>query len=201
MKLEHLILGLLSLKPHTGYDIKKYLDTEGRYIREPVHFSQLYRTLKSMEQAGWVDFVEESREGRPDAKLYHITPAGYDFLLGWLRSPLKPSFRPQDSDVSNRLVFGSMLDNETLLRLLRSELEFRQEQIARFRNRDRTIQGLEANDRINPERQRFLADLGHELGTGRMDQYVAWLQYAIARIERELPDINTMEQEKQTVRA
>ena len=201
MKLEHIILGLLSLKPHTGYDIKKYLDTEGRFMREPVHFSQLYRTLKRMEQEGWVDFVEETREGRPDAKVYHITPAGLDLFLRWLRSPSKPSFRPSDSDLPSRLMFGGLLDNATLLRLLRSELEYRQEQIARFRGRDRTIQGLDANDRIDPERQRVLADLGHELGTGRMDQYVSWLQRAIERIERELPDINTTIQETTMVRS
>ena len=199
MKLEHIILGLLSLKPHSGYDIKKYLDTEGRFIREPVHFSQLYRTLKSMEQEGWVSFVEESREGRPDAKVYHITPAGHDLFLGWLRSPLKPSYRYHESELPTRLMLGSMLDNATILRLLHNELEFRQEQIARRRGRDRTIQGLENNDRIDPARVRFLMDLAHENGNGGMDQYVSWLRHAIDCVERELPDINTTSQEKTLV--
>lgn len=199
LKLEHYILGLLSLKPHTGYDIKKYLDTEGRFVREPVHFSQLYRTLKGMEQEGLVSFVEESREGRPDAKVYQITPAGRDLFLGWLRSPLKPSFRYQESELPSRLCFGSMLDNATILRLLHNELEFRQEQISRRRGRDRTIQGLEASDEIDPARVRFLGDLVHECGTGGMDHYVSWLQRAIDRVERELPDINTASQEKTLV--
>jgi DNA-binding PadR family transcriptional regulator len=196
VKLEHIILGLLSLKPHTGYDIKKYLDTEGPFFREPVHFSQLYRTLKSMEQEGWVSFVEESREGRPDAKVYHITPVGRDLFLGWLRSPLKPSFRYQESELLFRLAFGSVLDNATILRLLHNELELRQEQISRRRGRDRTIQGLEANDGIDPARVRYLMDLAHEAGSGGMDHYVSWLQRTIDRVERELPDTNTTGQER-----
>lgn len=188
MKLEHYILGLLSLKPHTGYDIKKYLDTEGRFIREPVHFSQLYRTLKSMEQDGLVHSVEETRAGRPDAKVYHLTPAGHELFVTWLRSPLKLSFRHQESELGMRLVFGSLLDKATLLRMLHNELEFRQDQIARFRNRDRTIQGVETRNGVDPARVSYLQDLTHELGSGQMDLYVSWLRRAIERIERELPD-------------
>jgi PadR family transcriptional regulator AphA len=189
MKLEHLILGLLSFQPHTGYDIKKYFDTEGRFLREPVHFSQLYRTLKTMEQDGLVRFVEEARDGRPDAKVYHLTPEGRERFMEWLRSPLQFSFRYRDSELPCRLQFGSLLDNATLLRMLHNELAFRRDQIARFRNRDRTVVLTEDSGEHNPARLKFLSDLAHEGGAGGMDQYVAWLQEAIGRIERELPDI------------
>lgn len=195
MKLEHFILGLLSMKPYTGYDIKKYLDTEGRFIRARVHFSQLYRTLKSMEQEGLVYSVEEARGGRPDAKVYHLTPAGYDAFISWLRSPLEFSFRQQESELGMRLSFGALLDNATLLRMLHNELAFRQQQIAQFRNRDRTLQGIEARGGLDPARLIFLRDLTHELGTGRMDHYVDWLQRAIERIERELPDRPPIQEE------
>ena len=189
MKLEHVILGLLSLRPHTGYDIKKYFDTEGRFLREPVHFSQLYRTLKSMEQSGWVRFVEESRDGRPDAKVYHLTPDGHDLFLEWLRSPLPHSFRYRDSELPGRIQFGSLLDNATLLRMLHNELAFRREQIARFRNRDRTVLIADDNKELDPARIKFLSDLTHEYGAGGMDHYVAWLISAIERIEKELTNI------------
>ena len=33
MKLEYMILGILTINPMTGYDMKKYLDTEGRFGR------------------------------------------------------------------------------------------------------------------------------------------------------------------------
>jgi hypothetical protein len=36
--------------------------------------------------------------------------------------------------------------------------------------------------------------LAHEGGAGGMDQYVAWLQEAIERIERELPDITAAQE-------
>src|SRR5438552_1475357 len=103
MKLEHLILGLLSLKPSTGYDIKKFFDTEGHFLRESVHFSQLYRTLKIMQEQDLTTFVGEEREGKPDIKTYFITPIGQDEFLKWLYSPLKPSFRFQESELQTRL--------------------------------------------------------------------------------------------------
>lgn len=195
MKLEHYILGLLSLKSHTGYDIKKYLDTEGRFLRARIHFSQLYRTLKSMEQEGLVSSVEEARGGRPDAKVYHLTPAGYVAFTSWLRSPLELSFRHQESELGMRLAFGALLDNATILRMLHNELEFRREQIARFRNRDRTIQGVEAKKGVDPERVSYLQNLTHELGSGQMDFYVSWLQRTIERIEREFPDSNARQEQ------
>ncbi len=66
MKLEYLILGILKINPRTGYDIKKYLDTEGRFGRARAPLSQIYTTLKRMLEKGWVLFEEEHREGKPE---------------------------------------------------------------------------------------------------------------------------------------
>lgn len=188
MKLEHLILGLLCLKPYTGYDIKKFFDTEGRFIREPVHFSQLYRTLKSMQEQGWVTFVGEERDGRPDVKTYSITLTGQANFLKWLYSPLIPSFRFEEGELFARLGFSVMLDKKTLLHFLRVELEFRQHQIAEYRNRNRHSEVSKFNKKIDTARYIFLADLQHEYGAGAADYYVGWLKEAISRIEKEIPD-------------
>ena len=45
MKLEYMILGILKINPRTGYDMKKYLDTEGRFGRARAPLSQIYTTL------------------------------------------------------------------------------------------------------------------------------------------------------------
>ena len=33
MKLEHILLGALLERPSTGYDLKKFMDTHGRFLR------------------------------------------------------------------------------------------------------------------------------------------------------------------------
>lgn len=187
MKLEHRVLGLLCLKPHTGYDIKKYMDTEGLFRYASVHFSQLYPTLKSLEKEGMVSYIQEQREGRPDVKIYSITPAGREYFLDWLRSPLEYTFNHKDSELSSRLSFGGMLDKAEILRMLHGELNFRKSQIAKYRNRDRKIKNMIASEWLDPEREEFMKDLLHEYGSDAMDTYVNWIEKAIERVEQSLP--------------
>lgn len=199
LKLEHRVLGLLCLKPQTGYDIKKYMDTEGRFLHGSVHYSQLYPALKNLVKEGLVSYVEEQRGGRPDAKIYTINPAGRDYFLEWLRSPLENVFDYRDSELIARLCFGGMLDKATILRMLYNELDFRKSQIAKFRHRDRTMKGMEASEYLSPERQQFIKDLLHENGAAGMDTYVSWLQKAIQSVEQDLPGSDPLRTDKEVI--
>ena len=92
MKLEYFILGLLKMKPRTGYEIKAFLDNEGRFARTETPLSQIYTTLKRMAGNRWVEFEEVLREGKPDLKIYSPTPAGEKVFRAWLSAPHKPTF-------------------------------------------------------------------------------------------------------------
>jgi PadR family transcriptional regulator AphA len=75
------VLGLIQLKPRSGYDIKRIVE---RSIR---HFwaaspGQIYPELRRLEQAGWVEGVDEPNGGR-QRRVYRITPAGTAALQGW----------------------------------------------------------------------------------------------------------------------
>ena len=70
MKLESILLGVLARHPMTGYDLKKFLDTSGRFIRSNTQMSQVYRSLSTMEDRGWVTHSVEVRPGATDAKTY-----------------------------------------------------------------------------------------------------------------------------------
>lgn len=52
MKFQHVILGLLSWRPFSGYELGKHLEREGRFIRSKVHLSQIYRLLSRMVDSG-----------------------------------------------------------------------------------------------------------------------------------------------------
>jgi DNA-binding PadR family transcriptional regulator len=64
MKLENILLGVLLQRPRTGYDLKNYLDTTGRFLRSNTQMSQVYRSLATIEQRGWVTYRLESQPGR-----------------------------------------------------------------------------------------------------------------------------------------
>jgi DNA-binding PadR family transcriptional regulator len=137
MKLEHILLGVLLEHPSTGYDIKKFLDTHGRFLRSNTQMSQVYRSLGSMENQGWVTHSVDPRPGAQDAKTYRVTDEGATVFLDWLTGPYHPASRFQDPELGARLAFAGFMSAEQLLRILDVEIQTRQDEIARYRNRDR----------------------------------------------------------------
>lgn len=48
MRLEYLLLGVLGVRPATGYELKKFFDDHGRFLRSNTQMSQVYRALAKM---------------------------------------------------------------------------------------------------------------------------------------------------------
>lgn len=175
MKLEHLILGLLKINPFTGYDIKKYLDTEGRFVRRRAPLSQIYTTLKRMTKQGWVYFEEKERDGKPDIKIYRNTELGEKVLFDYLNSQIKPPFRFAESDIMERIKFAFLVEPEVTIQQIQIELDFRKAQIARFRNRDRTLR----SENLTTEKLAYaqeIEDRLHAYGARRVDIFVQTLE-------------------------
>ncbi len=175
MKLEHYILGLLTINPSTGYDIKKHLDTEGRFTRRRAPLSQIYNTLKRMHENNLVTFVEEKRDGKPDLKIYSLTAKGKQFLMDYLSSPLEKSFRYNESSILFRIRYAFLMDLEMVIKQIQEELDFRKKQINKFRYRDRTVDStnLSADELAYVQ---AINDELHSYGASAMDLYVARLQ-------------------------
>ena len=56
-RLDVIVLGLLTARPRTGYDVRKWLDTYGRVMGYTAPPSQIYRQLARMEERGWAESV------------------------------------------------------------------------------------------------------------------------------------------------
>jgi DNA-binding PadR family transcriptional regulator len=138
MKLENILLGVLLQHPSTGYDLKKFLDTSGRFLRSNTQMSQVYRSLTRMEELGWVVHTVETRPGQ-DAKTYRVTEEGATVFLDWLKGPYQPPSRFEDPDFMARLSFAGFMEIDEVIALLDTELDARHAQIARYRFRDRTL--------------------------------------------------------------
>jgi PadR family transcriptional regulator, regulatory protein AphA len=139
MKLENLLLGVLLQHPSTGYDLKRYLDTHGRFLRSNTQMSQVYRSLGHMEDRGWITRTVEPRPGAQDAKRYEVTEEGATVFLDWLTSPYVPPSRFEDPDLTARLAFAGFMSVEQVIDLLDTEIETRQNQVARYRHRQRQL--------------------------------------------------------------
>lgn len=115
MELKHAILGLLSIRPLSGYDL-------GRAFAGTVaHFwhadrSQIYRTLDRMGAAGEITTEVIAQDGKPDRKVHSLTAAGHQELLDWLSSPVETG-QPKEPFLA-RLFFASWIGREGVERLL-----------------------------------------------------------------------------------
>jgi PadR family transcriptional regulator, regulatory protein AphA len=89
MSLRYAVLGFLSMRPLTGYDLKKYFDASVRHFWTADQ-AQIYRALSHMADEHLVEVHVVAQDGRPDRKEHHITPAGLAELDEWLCSPLEP---------------------------------------------------------------------------------------------------------------
>ena len=88
--LKHGILGLINYGEKTGYEIMTvFRDSLNHFWTAQT--SQLYRELQAMEKVGWIRQTHVSQNGKPDKKVFSITPAGHDELLRWLRAQNLPA--------------------------------------------------------------------------------------------------------------
>jgi DNA-binding PadR family transcriptional regulator len=172
MKLENILLGVLLRNPSTGYDLKKYLDTRGRFQRSNTQMSQVYRTLANMERLGWVVHDVLPRPGAQDAKRYHVTEEGATVFLDWLKGPYHAPSRLGDPELTVRLSFAGFMSAEEVIALLDVELRERREQVARYRFRDRRLP-IDPQLPYDMELADAVEEWQHRSGAAAMDAHLA----------------------------
>jgi DNA-binding PadR family transcriptional regulator len=181
MKLEHVLLGMVAMRPCTGYDLKRWLDSEmGRMLRMRTQQSQVYRTLNRMCVDGWVRYTVQHNEGRPDAKVYVATEAGERELRDRLAVPYAPSHDFGDPEFLIRLTFAIFLDPQEHIRLVRTELDARRAQLDRFRARE--IRDEPWLPGIDQARMTKILDHVHDYKDRALDTHVQWLEQVLAEL-------------------
>jgi DNA-binding PadR family transcriptional regulator len=85
--LPHAILVSLCEQAGSGYELARRFDRSIGYFWAATH-QQIYRTLRTMEDDGWVSVEVVSQRSRPDKKVYDVTGAGRTELARWIAEPL-----------------------------------------------------------------------------------------------------------------
>lgn len=181
VKLEHLLLGVLHWRPSTGYDLKKYLDVHGRFVRPNTQMSQVYRCLTALHERGLVTYIEEHRPGAQNAKVFAVTRDGTAVFLDWLTSPYHPPSGSYDAEFEARLMFGGFMSRAQLLHLLETDLVARREQVSKFRNRDRRLD-VDPSIPYDAAMADALSDALHFNGAANMDAHIKWVERLVQTI-------------------
>jgi DNA-binding PadR family transcriptional regulator len=86
MALSYAILSLLTRGDASGYDLLKSFEGSVANFWYAGH-PQIYKELAALERRALVSHRVVVQDGRPNKKVFRITPAGREDLLRWLRSP------------------------------------------------------------------------------------------------------------------
>lgn len=90
----YVILGLLFLRPGSGYDVKQIADHSTRHFWA-ISFGQIYPELKRLTETGLVE-VEETPTGSRQRNLYRITAAGREALSTWVADTTRGPYEVRD---------------------------------------------------------------------------------------------------------
>ena len=132
MSLSHTLLGLLSYKPMTGYQIKQYFESSINHFWN-AHMSQIYRKLNRMEKEGWLTFQIEPQVGKPDKKIYAITQNGTATFMRWLQDFPENSEETTRSEFLARIFFASRINLTDLEYELRRFVRKQHDQLNAYR--------------------------------------------------------------------
>lgn len=116
MAIKYAVLGLLSWKPFSGYELRKFFsDSVALYWSG--NSNQVYPTLVKLHQDGLVRAETKQQGNYPPSKVYHLTPAGKAALKEWVASdPTVPQSRSTFltqlawADLLSEAELGSLLD-------------------------------------------------------------------------------------------
>jgi PadR family transcriptional regulator AphA len=128
---KYAILGVLSIKPGSGYDIKKFCDASISHFWNE-NFGHIYPVLKQMEREGLVTKETERTAGRPGRNVFSITAQGRKELAAWLIQPVE--YTPGRSELLLKLAFGKNVPLERTIAQIEQVKERNIRKLKEFRS-------------------------------------------------------------------
>ena len=173
---EYVILGILSNKPRTGYDIHKLVKTRMGSFWD-ISYSQIYPTLRVLEKEGLITKRVEVNEREQNRKVYSITKEGTSKLQQWLTEPAKPpTFK---FEALLKIAFGDQASKDQIIKHIE---ELKAINTAQLENILSVEKEMKAN--LNESERTFFALLTLSLGDNLHRAASEWADTAIKLIEQ-----------------
>ena len=99
-----LLASLLVDGPCSGYDMVKRFDEKISCYWMASH-QQVYKTLRELENAGWVSSETITQTSRPNKNIYSITSLGKENLAHWVLKPSEPTTIREDLMIKTQVGF------------------------------------------------------------------------------------------------
>lgn len=168
---EAAILGVLTIAPMSGYDLKKTIDASVGYFWGPAK-SGIYALLPRLVAAGLATSKEVAQSGRPDKRVYRITGGGRKALRSWIEdTPAPPD--PDRNPLLIKLFFGSLTSPEVLVEQIRARRD-------EARRLDRALDGFDREADPSDVYGALTRDWGHEYARA-VERWAAKAEAALAR--------------------
>lgn len=178
MSLKHAILVSLAERPASGYDLVHRFDRSVGYFWRASH-QQIYRELPKLETAGWVSAEAVAQSGKPDKRVYAITPAGRDALQAWLAKPVGPE--PVRESLMVKVRGAALLGVDVVLEEIRRHRQTHAEKLALFKQIERDDFGSGPG----PERETRCRYLALRSGLLYHASWVSWCDEALELLDED----------------
>ena len=158
MDAKTLCLSLLSLGEASGYEIRKQLVEGPVGLFHGASYGSIYPALAKLSAEGLVTAETHGQEGKPDKKVYRITPAGMAALKRALMG--EAAYDKIRSEYLLLLFFSDLLPPERVSELLKAYLD-----------RHREIISMLTAENSEPETpgQRFVHEFGLAVYRARLN--------------------------------
>lgn len=190
MSLDHILLGLLR-DSATGYDLKSAFSERIRHFWS-AELSQIYPTLKRLEQRRMLHSRVEPSPRGPNRKVYSLTDEGREELQRWLRGG--PEVGTERFAYLAQLYFmdaiGDLHETRSFMTELRDHLARWLTQLQSLEREVMAAHG-EAPERYNDAGFHRFATL--RMGIHSIGSKVAWCDETLASIDRRVVALSGVE--------
>lgn len=168
------LLGMLTIQPMSGYDIRKNVEGSIAHFWNE-SYGQIYPMLKGMAREGLVRCMPERKAAR-NRQVYAITAEGREVLERWLAEPAgRPAVR---NPLLLKLFFARNASREAALRHLKQHRAAEEAELSRFRAMERELLRLHAR---HPDLPYWLITL--RFGIRRCEAAIRWADEALTGLQ------------------
>ncbi|HEY9402692.1 MAG TPA: PadR family transcriptional regulator [Pyrinomonadaceae bacterium] len=173
-KSKYAILGMLSIAPMSGYDIKKRIEESiNNFWTES--YGQIYPILKGVVAEKLVTKTVEKGSGKPDRHVYSLTELGRKELQRWLGEGVTP--KVERNEFLLKLFFGEEVTFDTNIRHIEQYRELQQGLLERYRDIEADIQ---VKHKDNPNLPYWLLTIRH--GQHVSQALLDWCEEALGQL-------------------
>jgi PadR family transcriptional regulator AphA len=169
MNLSYAILGLLSWKPLSGYDLKKIF-ADSTILYWSGNNNQIYKALVQLHDEGLVTQEVHYQEYLPARKIYTITEKGQEALKAWVLST--PDLFEFHNTFLIQLTWADLLSGEELSALLN---HYEEEVHVHFLMQQEKVRRMEPSSARTP-REAYLWEMAMQNILSVYESELAWVR-------------------------